>query len=158
MKTRHVFGSSGKPDRFYLEGKCGSWEECTREEYEAACPSQPIGDGSGLIGWKPLASDALKVHPKQIAKAREDAEKKGVPTDFMPDGRPVFRSRQHRASYMKAYGFFDRNAGYGDAADGSFRGDRPDPVDPVKELSEAIGMRISDKGREAMVKEILGVR
>ncbi len=112
---------------------------------------------SSLVGWKPLVSDALAVHPRQIAEARADAAKKGVPTDFMPDGRPILRTRQHRAAYLKAYGFFDRSAGYGDPADGSFR-ERPDPVDPAKEIHPEFGCRVAPGAHEQLVREIMGQR
>ena len=100
------------------------------------------GTGESLVGWKPLASDALAVHPKKVKEAREDAIKKGVPTDFLADGRPVFRTRQHRASYLKAYGFFDRNAGYGDPTDGSSGLRQREPDVPI---SDEVFARIDPK-------------
>lgn len=117
MKGRIVFGENGKPDRFFFDQK-----EVTKAEFDEEFPPKPIGNGEGLIGWKPIISDALAVHPDQVQEAILDAETKGVPTDFLPDGRPILRTRQHRAAYLKAYGFFDRQAGYGDPARGSFRG------------------------------------
>jgi hypothetical protein len=145
-----VIRGHGDKRTFFLDGK-----QVTREEFDSAFPDTPIGDGSGLIGWKPLISDALAVHPRQIKEAREDAIKKGVPVDFTADGRPKFTSRQQRSAYLRAYGFFDKSAGYGDPADGSFKGDRPDPVDTVKEICDAVGCRIDKKAQEAMVREIM---
>jgi hypothetical protein len=78
----------------------------------------------------PMKSEALAVHPKQIGAAVEDARKKGVSVDFTKDGRVIFRDRNHRAEYLRAYGYFDRDAGYGDPSPGSFRGDRPDERKP----------------------------
>jgi hypothetical protein len=37
-----------------------------------------------------------------------------VPTEFLPDGRPIMRSRAHQKAYLKAYGFKNRDGGYGD--------------------------------------------
>lgn len=127
MKGRHVFGEHGKPDQYFLDGK-----EVTRAEYDAAFPDKPIG-GSAPCFFKPIVSDALAVHPRQVKEATEDARRKGVPTDFQPDGRPIFRTRQHRSEYLRRYGFYDRQAGYGDPAPGSFKGDLPDRPDPAKE-------------------------
>lgn len=62
----------------------------------------------------PLLSDALAVHPSQVKEAYEDSVKKGVPTEFLADGRAVLRSREHRRKYLKAYGFYDKDGGYGD--------------------------------------------
>ena len=57
----------------------------------------------------PMTSDALAVHPKQIAEFREHARKSGVPTDFTKTGEPILTSPGHRRKYMKSRGFFDRN-------------------------------------------------
>lgn len=111
MKGRIVYSREGGREvpRFFADGR-----EVTREEFDRLFPPRPAGDGSGLIGWKPVVSDALAVHPGQVAEATEDAKRKGVPTDFLPDGRPILRSRQHRRAYLKAYGFHDNDGGYGD--------------------------------------------
>ncbi len=106
MKGRHIFGENGKPDRYLIDGK-----EVTREEYEEAFPDQPLGifGTHHAAGW-PVISDSLAVHPNQVEEATEDAKKKGVPTEFLPDGRPVMRSKEHFTSYARRYGF--RHRGY----------------------------------------------
>ena len=107
MKGRIV--GHGDNTRYYIDGK-----EVTRREFNLSFPDRPIGNGSGLMGWKPLHSVALGVHPAQITEAVADAKAKGVPTEFDTEGDPVFTSRRHRKEYLKAYGFRDRNGGYGD--------------------------------------------
>jgi len=87
--------------------------------------------GASFRGFRPIKSDALAVHPRQVKEATEDAKKKGVPVDFMPDGRPVFTSRTQRKRYMLAYGFYDKAGGYGDAQPGQFKGS--DTVSPKSE-------------------------
>lgn len=77
-------------------------------------PLAKLENRTGKCGVKPKASDALAVHASQVEEAREDARKKGVPTDFLPDGRPVFTSRAHQKKYCRAYGFFNKDGGYGD--------------------------------------------
>ncbi len=152
MKGKIICGRNGKPDRYEIDGK-----EVTEKEWRKAFPlrDHSVGAGEGLIGWKPLVSDGLAVHPKQVKEAIEDARKKGVPVDFLPDGRPVFTSREQRKNYMRAYGFFDKHAGYGDAADGSFRGDRPDKPDPARDLCDDLGGRVTRQGKEELVREIM---
>ena len=98
-------------------------------------------DTCGNRPWsRAQKSVALAVHPSQVQEAAADAAAKGVPTDFAPDGRPEFRDRKHRASYMRAYGFFDRDAGYGDAAPQSQRADPPPAR--VRELARQLAERI----------------
>ena len=113
-----IIRGSGAKTRYLID-----YKEVTKEIFDAAFPDKPITEGSDLLvsaDWKkPVKSDALAVHPKQVKEAREDAAKKGVPVEFLPDGRPVFRNRQERKQYMNAYGFFDKDAGYSDRADGS---------------------------------------
>jgi hypothetical protein len=88
--------------------------DALRKFYEATCiKSVPI-PGESLVGWKPLRSEAMAVHPKQIKEAEESAKRKGVPTEFDTMGRPEFVSREHRKRYMRAYGFHDNDGGYGD--------------------------------------------
>lgn len=68
-------------------------------------------DKLGIEAWvRPIKSDALAVHPKQVAEAREDAKRKGVPTEFTQDGRPLFTSSRHFREYARKYGF--RHKGY----------------------------------------------
>lgn len=59
-------------------------------------------------GW-PMSSDALAVHPDQVAEFSEDSRKRGVPTDFAPDGRCILTSKAHKDRYMRAYGYHDKN-------------------------------------------------
>lgn len=63
----------------------------------------------------PLVSLAAGVHPSQVDEARTRAKNAGVPTDFTPDGRVVFKSRQHRKEYCQLRGFHDNDGGFGDA-------------------------------------------
>ena len=73
------------------------------------------GAGGTRPSCWPLASEALGVDPSQIAEALAFDKRNGVGgTDYTPDGRPIFRDRDHRKRYMAAHGYYDRNAGYGD--------------------------------------------
>lgn len=99
---------------FYIDNR-----EVTEAEFRAAFPDAPVVEVKGPLrtgkSW-PLISDALGVHPKQVAEAIESARAKGVPTEFTAKGQPIFTSRAHRTAYCRVYGFYDRNGGYGDAA------------------------------------------
>ncbi len=98
---------------YWLDGK-----QVSKAEFDLAFPDQNLGGNASLCPWKPLHSEALAVHPDLIGDATADAAKKGVPTEFDVEGRPVFTSRSHRAEYMRRYGFYDRSGGYGDAQRG----------------------------------------
>lgn len=63
---------------------------------------------------KPKYSDALKVHPKQVKEAMERDKRAGVPTDYLPDGRPIIVSRAHQKRLIKSLGFANRDGGWGD--------------------------------------------
>lgn len=87
-----------------------------------------VTDAEGNRPWaRGQKSVALAVHPSQAKEAAEDAAAKGVQTDFTESGEPVFRDRDHRKRYMQAYGFFDRDAGYGDQAPQQLKGRTPPP-------------------------------
>lgn len=102
--------------------------------------------GASLCGWKPLISDALAVHPSQIPEAIEDAKRKGLgEVDFLKDGRPRFNSRGAFNAYLKAYGFFNKDAGYGDVADGTYRGRKPEVNDLVPQ--ELVSLMYSGTGK-----------
>jgi len=84
--------------------------ECFREANKAIREGRAQSKGACLVSFKPLASIALAVHKSQIKEATELAAKKGVPTDFTPDGRPVFTSSKHMRRYAIKHGF--RHHGY----------------------------------------------
>lgn len=102
-----------EPDTTYwMDGK-----QVSKEAFDLAFPRvhTEAQHAEGLMGWEPLLSDAMAVHPKQVDEAEADAKKKGVPTEFEREfGRPIFTSRAHRKAYIAAYSIHDRNGGYGD--------------------------------------------
>jgi hypothetical protein len=61
----------------------------------------------------PILSDAAGCHPDQIEDYKKHLSDRGVPTDFTPDGRMVFRDRSHRRRVLKAIGYVDRSSYYG---------------------------------------------
>lgn len=73
-----------------------------------------VGRVVGRSGW-PMWSMAMGVQPNQAAEAEAEAARLGVPTTFSREtGDCRFDNRAHRKKYLKATGYYDRNAGYGD--------------------------------------------
>ena len=110
MTDRIVLAKDGT--HYFLAGR-----EVTEEVYREVYPLPPEGSGipggTPCSGW-PMLSEAAAVHPEQVEEAIQSARAKGIPTEFIPDGRVIFRDRAHRRAYLKAYGFHDRQGGYGD--------------------------------------------
>lgn len=97
--------------RYFLGHK-----EVTEAQYRAEYPAPTehgIPGGMPLKGW-PIISDALAVHPKQVAEHEALCRSKGVPTQTLKDGRVILRDRAHRKQYLKAFNYHDRNGSYGD--------------------------------------------
>jgi hypothetical protein len=82
-----------------------------RREYRAHDRSQR----KAIARW-PLASEALAVPANEIKQYEEHDRLHGVSTSYDRQGRPVFTSQKHRREYCRLHGYYDRNAGYGDAA------------------------------------------
>src|SRR5579864_971413 len=78
------------------------------EMLSAGAPPMTVADYRN-----PVETHQLAVHPSQVKEAMDDAVKKGVPTEFLADGRPRMRTKQHMREYLKAYGFRRREKGEG---------------------------------------------
>lgn len=107
----------GRKNRYFVDDR-----EVTRAEYDRTFPNRiddilsasATPDGHRSSCW-PLVSDACAVHPDQAQQATDRARTLGVPTEFRPDGRPVFVSQGHRREYArKVERMVDRNGCYGD--------------------------------------------
>ena len=96
---------------------------CDELHEDAASRSDDLYDGritKRNAGKWPYASEAMAVgYGHDIAKGVKEAQailaQHGVKTEYDSLGRPVLRDRAHRKAHMRALGFYDRNAGYGDA-------------------------------------------
>lgn len=96
-----------------------------RKVFKAALAKQQRGtprsrESRAGATW-PLSSRALAVHPRQVKEAAEYAKKIGCPTNFLPDGRPVFTGKAHRKEYCERHGYYDQDGGYGDPQKGTTR-------------------------------------
>ncbi len=111
MKFKIVFA---KENRYYVNG-----EEVTKAEFDVICPSKPLHAGvppatlmQTSAAW-PLLSDSMGCDPTQIDHFQNDSIKRGVPTEFDKEGRAIFLSNAHKRDYAKAYGYPNRDGGYG---------------------------------------------
>lgn len=115
MKGRVVMRGLKEEGRwkYYLDGK-----EVSAEEYDAAFPDKPMARAGkcSLVGWsKPILSDALAVHPKQIGQVMERNKKRGLHVEYETEyGRPILKSREERRKLMEISGVHDKQGGYGD--------------------------------------------
>jgi hypothetical protein len=98
----------------------GEWEEfespadgreiIAREELPPGRDVQRCGNA-----WsKPWVSEALSVHPKQVAEFNEAAKRNNTGAFYRQDGKLVCESRGARARECRARGVFDKQGGYGD--------------------------------------------
>lgn len=94
-------------------------EEAERvfKEIKAATPPKPQHKGPyfnlAIDGAHPLKSDALAVHPKQIAAVKERNRKRGLNIDYDRHGRPVFTDAGQRRKLMKIEGVRQQNSYFG---------------------------------------------
>lgn len=99
-------------------------QEVTEEEFHqlALKAAEKRGGGMGVPGTRsksawPFESDAMGVHPAQVAEAEAYAARCGCPTHYNPvTGNPEVQNPEHRNALMKINGLADRDAGYGDYA------------------------------------------
>ena len=97
---------------FVHRGGVSGWVQVTREQYESLFPDKPIGQFE-TGNWKePVISESSAVHPKQIKEAAMLLKSKGVPTEFLPDGRPILTSPDHKRRFAKARGYTCRDHFY----------------------------------------------
>lgn len=110
MKGRII--GSGEKTRYLLNGK-----EVTKAEFDRAFPDKKMAANGecSLLGWhKPIASEAMAVHPEQIGEVMERNKKHGVHIEYLPDGCPKLTSREQRRQLMRIEGYHDNNGGFGD--------------------------------------------
>lgn len=104
MKGKSV--GHGEKTKYFLDtGKNHSWEEVTKAAFDDAFPDKPmaLAGQCSLLGWmKPVVSDALAVHPDQIGEAMAHDKKVGISPEYLPDGRPVFKSEAQMRAAMES--------------------------------------------------------
>ncbi len=91
------------------------------EEYLAAIKAcaEPREENRGpcfalaISGDKPIRSDALAVHPKQIKQVLARNKRHGLSIPYDREGRPVFTDPNQRKKLCKIEGVRDMNSYYG---------------------------------------------
>ncbi len=110
MKDRIVLSKDGT--HYFLAG-----EEVTEAAYRAVYPLPEAGQAPpasvSCSAW-PLISDALAVHPKQVAEANARNRKAGVHVTYQADGRAVLPDRNERRKLLRLEGCHDKQGGYSD--------------------------------------------
>jgi len=100
----------------------------------ARCPycgmgaKRELGFHSARPSCWPMESDACGCHPDQREEFMRTAAAHGIPTEFNHDGCAIFTSREHRKRFCETFGYYDRNAGYGD----------PTPGGPFRQIQQEI--------------------
>lgn len=101
--------------RYYVhDGGISPWREVTARQWRKLFPIPKQRAKATVFGtettWnQAVLSDGASVHPSDVKRAMEHADKLGVPTEFLADGRPVFTSRQHQKNYLRAIGMHNRD-------------------------------------------------
>lgn len=98
---RIVYDKCGRPLKYYLDGRRISAAKARRlgrrkPAFPAFCRSR-----------YPFSSVSAGVHPEQVPALREALRKAGIPTEFTPDGDPIYSGPRHRARYLKFMGFIE---------------------------------------------------
>lgn len=138
---------------FQRDPATGKLVETTDERTKALCDEisagtekfkQPLEFGlprqrerRNVSGAWPLTSDAMGVSVEEIPAAQAELKKHGVYTEYDGLGRPILRDRAHRKAHMEALGFYDRDAGDGDATPKNFRESDVDEY-RIQALAQAI--------------------
>ena len=110
MRGRITYSRVGQR-RFFIDAR-----EVTEAEFTGAFPPKPLGVPFAVSPtcW-PMVSDALAVHPKQIAAAEARNKRHGVNVVYEPkSGRAILPDRNERRKLLRLETFHDNDAGYGD--------------------------------------------
>ncbi len=105
---RGTIRGTGDKATFWVDGK-----QVTEKEFWEVFPPKEIS-GRSLSTTPVKLSDALAVHPDQVQEATEYLKKRGVPTEFVPSGEPIIKSRAHQKEILKVWGYHNKDGGYGD--------------------------------------------
>jgi hypothetical protein len=116
MIAKKIAGTYGKPDRFFIdhvEVTEAEWHRAIEESRPASVAGGRPGDS--FCGWsRPIASDAMAVHPDQIPEVIERNKRHGILVDYDGEGRPLLTDREQRRKLMHLEGIHDKDGGYGD--------------------------------------------
>ncbi len=116
MKFRQI--GNEERTRYFVDGRQVEKAEFDRLMAEEKAGLPQIGDDPEMTGnrpWsRPIVSDALQVHPRQVQAVRERNAKHGLDVEYRPDGKPVLRDRAQRRKLLRIEGKHDNQGGYSD--------------------------------------------
>src|SRR5262245_41681570 len=93
---------------YYLDDK-----EVTEKEFEAAFPPKPFGApelANNTSSCWPMVSEALAVHPEQVAEANARNKKHGIAARYDEGGFCHIPDRSDRKKLLKLEGLVDKNS------------------------------------------------
>lgn len=106
-------GASGK-ERYFIDGK-----QVTQEQFDAAFAAERAAlpqvaddpDAEGNRPWtRPILSNALGYHPRQVPAARAHFEKLGLdPQKVQDSGKVALTGMNDRRKVLKRMGMHDNN-------------------------------------------------
>lgn len=102
-------GSMRSIPTYFVNGK-----RVSEKEFNELCRPTKPGVPHAANARYPKKSKSAAVHRRQVKEAEEHAKALGVPTDYTPEGEPVFTSRAHQKRFAKAHGMHNYDGGYGD--------------------------------------------
>lgn len=113
IKTTRRVGDDGEwivVKHYFVDGV-----EVSEAEYREKLPEQagvPMF-ATAINDAKPLRSDAMAVHPKQIPQVMARNKRHGLNVEYDRHGRPVLRDSGQRKKLMKIEGLKQQNSYYG---------------------------------------------
>lgn len=76
--------------------------------YKRDFSAEHRGQARGGAGW-PMVSFCNGVLPRQIPEAQKILQEHGCPTEYTPQGKPIWTSRNHKLKFAKVFHLNETN-------------------------------------------------
>lgn len=111
MRSKIVFGTK---TRYYVNDV-----EVTEKEYRKLTKPRALAAGDEVLtqstsAWQDFKSEAMAVHPKQVAEANARSKRHNLGVVYDKKGFAHIPDRAARKRLLKVEGFHDKKGGYGD--------------------------------------------
>ena len=120
MKATHTLETYIAPDgtQHYEWFAVGEFPDTITVGADCCVHKDVVNNSRNVDPWRNgWVSNAAGVMPYQRIEAMKAAADAGCPTYYNKDGDPEVRGgRRNRSKFLKAMGFFDKEAGYSDYA------------------------------------------
>lgn len=143
-RRKFVYGSGGAVDVTPAES-VALLDEISEDVKER---TEPLEFGlprsrHSIARW-PVHSDSMACDsPEQARQEQEFLRKRGVPTDYDEQNRPIWTSRAHKKAYHRATVHADPDAGYGDA----------EPVNFHSGIKRFNPEQVLEKARQSLIEK-----